>query len=343
MRKIQTAFALLILRAPTVLTAQTPVEITHTINSVALKDTRHIWVSLPPGYASNQRTFALTILLDGQDARLRDLASAASRADAVLDFLDPQMPQQIVVGIESKQRGLEFGDSAANTHRFIENEVLPFLKRTYRLNGLRTIIGHSLAGRFALREVCNGSHYYGIVAISPAISSVEDEASVQRCIMSDTTAEHAIYIATGKRAADRTEEGFRPHVMNLVASLEAEPNRNRRLAHEELLGYSHTRTTYLGIAAGLNFVFGDSFEPDDSIKKAVLSGKTDPVQAIETFSSDRGRALGATLTPPARWYMLAYYLYPAARHAEALGVIERAARLYPEDIGLQNALKALRR
>jgi enterochelin esterase-like enzyme len=137
-------------------------------------------VALPRDYALAVRHYPLTIVLDAQDRRLLDLVRAAARADLVLDFLGPVMPDQIVVGVESVDRGRKFGRDAAAFRRFLEQELVPTLVKRFRLGTRHTIVGRSLAGALAIDAMCAApERYYRVVAISPAL---EDSVETVGCV-----------------------------------------------------------------------------------------------------------------------------------------------------------------
>jgi predicted alpha/beta superfamily hydrolase len=300
---IRTCIAILL--TATSLSAQSPDSV-YSLKSSYLKDTRTIWVHLPPSYSSHARPVALTIVLDGNDARLRNLTAVAAQANAVLDFFDPEMPEQVVVGIESKERYDDFVTRSAATQKFIDREVIPFVIARFRLNRVNTVVGHSLAGRFALGLLCSADvAYYGIVAISPAVQDSSDARRAADCVL-NAKGEHAVYVAVGDRKNDRTEADFRPHVRALQQTLDARRPAGLRWKLETLSGYSHTRTTYLGIPLGLAYVFdAATWEVADSIKAQVIAGKVDALSAIQIFTAELSRRLDADIVPSARWLMVA--------------------------------------
>ena len=126
------------------------------IKSKILGEERVVWVSLPQNYALAKQRYPVIYLLDGNDRALFDLTVGAAGYDLFLDAYDHALPEEIVIGIGQKDRGNDFGKNAANFYRFLVEEVVPFIERTFRTTPYRTLIGHSLAGRFALRALCRG-------------------------------------------------------------------------------------------------------------------------------------------------------------------------------------------
>lgn len=142
-------------------------------------------------------------------------------------------------------------------------EVSPFLERHYPVNGVRTLIGHSLAGSFAVEALCaDPTFYYAVVAISPAVSDSTDVQRLAGCLSSlgegTPSRSHAVFLVSGWRDGDQTEAVFRPQHNALRRLLASSPSRNLRWGYLELLGWSHSRTPSRGIPEGLAFVFDGS-------------------------------------------------------------------------------------
>jgi predicted alpha/beta superfamily hydrolase len=134
-----------------------------TVPSAVLGETRTIQVSLPNGYAERHRhtRYPVLYLLDGQKffqtvtGVVQHLASDAS----------PRVPDLIVVGVSSQERvrdsspthslkgprGVDEPDYAPSGGadkflRFLTDELVPFIDRTYSTSGYRVIVGYSFTG-----------------------------------------------------------------------------------------------------------------------------------------------------------------------------------------------------
>lgn len=317
------------------------------ITSRELGDQRRIWIRLPANYGLHRRALPLTIVLDGDDRRLLDLAVAAAQYTNVLDAFDPDTPEQIVVGVESHQRGRDFGNNAPAMSRFLEAELLPMLSRTYRVAGPHVIVGHSLAGAFALDMMCRApATIRAVVAVSPALADTSDAVRVKRCLTtlaSSTNApEHAVFLAVGARARDGTEEQFRPNIISVVESLKPLVGTGVSRLHIRLLelpDVSHARTPLSGFPAGLAFVNAEwGSGRVDSVSAAVLTGRMDPLVALDSLKALRTRR-GDAGTLPARWYHIAALILNAGgKFADAARVARQAITLYPERLELYDAL-----
>jgi predicted alpha/beta superfamily hydrolase len=134
-----------------------------TLPSAVLGETRSIQVALPAGYAQRHgyTRYPVLYLLDGQKffrtvtGVVQHLASDAS----------PRVPDMIVVGVSSQERvrdsspthslkgprGVEEPDYASSGGadrflRFLTDELVPFVDRTYSTSGYRLIVGYSFTG-----------------------------------------------------------------------------------------------------------------------------------------------------------------------------------------------------
>lgn len=161
----------------------TPIVIgqSYRLASTIMPTARTINVWLPPGYADGRKRYPVLYLLDGGvDQDFHHISGLAQ-----LGTVNGTTKDMIVVGIETVDRRNELafptadpklkadypsaGDSA-RFRRFIAAEVKPWVERTYRTDGVDTVMGESLAGLFVvetlLRQPALFDHY---VAISPSL------------------------------------------------------------------------------------------------------------------------------------------------------------------------------
>src|SRR5258706_12079391 len=133
------------------------------LTSRILGEERTITIDLPANYDIARRRYPVLYLLDGEQRALFDLTVAATAFDLQLDAIDHAIPPHIVVGIEQKNRGVEFGKSAVPFFQFIKDDVVAGVDREFRTSPLRILVGHSLAGRFAIEALCQGCRMFSAV------------------------------------------------------------------------------------------------------------------------------------------------------------------------------------
>ncbi|MBX7174603.1 MAG: tetratricopeptide repeat protein [Pyrinomonadaceae bacterium] len=145
--------------------AQTnPVNNTFTIKSAILGEDQKVFVYLPKDYEKSEAKYPVVYLLDGE-------YNFSFTADAVktLSSWTNRMPSCIVIGITSNNRDRDLttipdkswqppqpipaAGGANNFLDYIEKELIPYVDKNYRTQPLRTIIGHSLGGLFAVNAL----------------------------------------------------------------------------------------------------------------------------------------------------------------------------------------------
>jgi predicted alpha/beta superfamily hydrolase len=134
-----------------------------TINSEVLGEPQKIFVYLPKDYEKSNKKYPVVYLLDGEYN-----FSFTSDAVKTLSSWTNRIPESIVIGIASNKRDRDLTTapdknwqppqpipSAGGADKFleyVEKELIPYIEKSYRTQPLRTIIGHSLGGLFALNS-----------------------------------------------------------------------------------------------------------------------------------------------------------------------------------------------
>lgn len=154
------------------------------VRSEILQQDRRYLVYLPPSYsgeANADKSFPVIYLLDG-GAHFNAATGALHHLSAPNSGVG-RIAEMIVIGIPNMGRthnmtptnvtaGPYADDSggAADFLRFLREELIPEIESRYRTSGERTLIGHSLAGLFALdvwlKEPTVFDHY---IAIEPSL------------------------------------------------------------------------------------------------------------------------------------------------------------------------------
>src|SRR6476661_9169833 len=138
--------------------------------SKILGEERVLHVNLPLNYGNARQRYQTVYVLDGQVRQFFDIAVAAASYDIVGDLHDYAMPPQIVVAVDHRDRGTDLGRNQELFTRFLVEEVVPYIDRSFRTLPYRTLIGHSLGGRFALMTFCRAPGVFpAVIAISSAV------------------------------------------------------------------------------------------------------------------------------------------------------------------------------
>lgn len=149
--------------------------------STVLGEQRDIWIHLPeyfdPGGAVK---YPVVYVLDGGVLLNAVATTMAYQSPAY-------MPEMIVVGIANREnrtrdlttskvahhhdRPVEESGGAANFSRFIGEELIPYINKTYPTTPYRTLIGHSYGGLFTINMMMNHSHFFkNYIAIDPSMA-----------------------------------------------------------------------------------------------------------------------------------------------------------------------------
>ena len=122
-------------------------------NSKILNEKRDILIYTPAGYEESDIRFPTFYITDG--------AENFFIATAMVNFLSRggQIPRMIVVGIPNVNRNRDLSPSVINGTSdpgggdnfltFLEEELIPYVDKTYRTSNYKILFGHSLGGVFA--------------------------------------------------------------------------------------------------------------------------------------------------------------------------------------------------
>ena len=174
------------------------------IESTILGETRTLEIRLPPGYDEDSRAYPMLLVLDGGDW----FSYMATLENGVAPN---HLPEMVVVGIPNtdRRRDLDTADEslgepgagAERFKRFLHEELLPHLSKTYRASSYRVLAGHSLAGIFVLHTFAtNPEMFQGYIATSPSLHSPPHKLILDRDMESlnpASTAGRFLFITAG--------------------------------------------------------------------------------------------------------------------------------------------------
>lgn len=317
------------------------------IASRILGEERVIHVHLPPNYAVARQRYQVTYLLDGQVRQFFDVTVAAAGYDLTGDAHDYATPPQVVVGVDQRDRGADLGRNQELFTRFLVEEVVPYIDREYRTNGFRTLIGHSLGGRFALMTLCRAPGVFpAVIAISAAGGDSTSADGVLRCLSTafaeQGTALRQLVLSAGDREA-RVYAG----VQRLREFLRVNAPAHWRWTVIDGTGLGHTDTPLATIPPGIRFIHDRSvWQMPPALADSVTDGRIDADVAIAQFVALLSARVGVTVAPSLTWMIVAARAGMRGTNASAAdAAVQRLIAAYPEDLegyGMQSEL-ALRR
>jgi hypothetical protein len=317
------------------------------VPSKLLGEERIVHVSLPPNYAVSKQRYEVTYLLDGHVREFFDVTVAAAGYDLIGDAHDYATPPQIVVGVDQRDRGMDLSRNQELFTRFLAEELVPFIDREYRTNHYRTLIGHSLGGRFALMTFCRVPGVFpAVIAISAAGGDSTTADPVTRCLataftLNGTTVRQLVLSAGDKET--RLSAGMK----RLEDFLARNAPPHWRWAVVPGAGLGHTDTPLATIPPGIRFVHDKSvWEIPAALADSVTQGLVDADRSIAAFYAGLSSRIGVPVTPSLKWMLAA--AHARLRQGDTGAAEESVRRLigaYPEDLegyGLLSDL-ALRR
>jgi hypothetical protein len=153
------------------------------IRSRALGEKRFLLVHLPPGYGSKKNSYPLLVLLDGGDQKqFAGDKTLFSRSREVLARLEAEgLPRLVLVGIGNRDRVRDMtpvrrpdiyagGGGSMAFMEFIEAEVVPFVRKRWRIGNRRILYGESYGGLFVLDALARGRQAFSdYIAVSPTV------------------------------------------------------------------------------------------------------------------------------------------------------------------------------
>lgn len=189
-----------------------------TYTSAFVKDSFDIYVTLPANYDLVNQSFPVIFYLDA------NLKSGKRLRNIVNEFANSHQPVNAVfvgVGHTGSYRTLRRRDfiippgidsSSASTNKnyghsdkfyaFLQNELIPFVEKNFKVNQNRSLIGHSLGGLFTVHALFKKEHLFtNYIALSPSLWVDRRRIyEFEKQYRKDSTGLHAnLYLCSGTR------------------------------------------------------------------------------------------------------------------------------------------------
>jgi predicted alpha/beta superfamily hydrolase len=285
---------------------------------------REIRIALPESYGQTTIAYPVLYLLDGSPQKLVDAA-------AIVRFLASarnRIPEMIVVAIPNtnRNRDLTPGPGAAKFERFLGEELIPWVERSYRAAPDRILVGHSLGGSFAVHALLNRVELFAAyVAISAPVWRYDSlaqqvEAGLGRAAKAGAT----LTLLVGQNETTQLRDGVR----QLAELLRGRAPNAPASSYAELPDEDHSSTPHRGLYAALEGRYREWRFPflEDSTELAKAGG----LEALEAHYERFSRRFGYPAPPPLDQLQQVGRLYvTAGRHAEVLQLADKYASRYP--------------
>ena len=122
--------------------------------------TRSALVYLPPSYYDSSLRpikYPVVYLLDAE-ANFNYFATLMEKLSQGI----PNVPEMIIVGIETSKRETDFATNSDAFWKIITTSVMPSIKNAYRCNNFNIVVGHSLGGLAVTYALNNYTDYFNI-------------------------------------------------------------------------------------------------------------------------------------------------------------------------------------
>ena len=230
------------------------------LHSAVLNEDRTIMVSLPDGYSGNTKKYPVLYMVDGQ----WNFNHAVQTVNWLSSADNGIIPQTIVVGIptrENRERDLtptrneesKLGGGADKLHKFMEEELIPFIDKNYRTYRYRVLGGASLGGLFVLHAFMSDPQLFtAYLALSPSMwwDNRIMLKNTEVFLSKNPKLHNSLYAAVAN-------EGPQMGVDSLAKILKKYSPKELIWKYDEYPEEIHNTIAFKGIYNGLKFVFAD--------------------------------------------------------------------------------------
>jgi len=273
--------------------------------SKVLNEERTLLIKLPEGYENaTESNYPVFYTLDG-DTHFHRVAGTLQWLSDVAGVI----PQHIVVALvadSSKQRLLNARTYKTKNYKdgkvipaedfslFLAKELIPYIDKTYRTQPIRTMAGHSAAGRSTLHTLKTTNNLFqAFIAMSPALSESERDLTFMKEVASKPkyaiTSPIFLYVTLGnepiyqesfdtlKQSLEENESEFL-NWKSKIYSTESHMSNPSKTLHDAMMAISDFRgwsvpqnVTQQGLTAvkqyykRLSKKFSESISPDENM------------------------------------------------------------------------------
>lgn len=299
------------------------------LRSEILGEERRLLVYRPPPERPDAR-YPVIYLLDGE--------WHFHHATGLVQFLMQQgrMARVIVVGLANVDRSRDFTPTQAPEMpnsggadrflAFVERELIPAVEQAYPTAPYRILVGHSLAGLFAIHALSRRPELFdAVIAVSPSLRWGDrlPQKQTEALLAARPALDRVLYFAVGGEPPDMMESN-RAYAAMLRARAP-----HMRWQFEEMPEEDHGSVVHRAIYRGLEHVFAGWRVPQDAASLAHLDAHAAAMSARFRVSYP---------LPEETVNVLGYRLLEAGKVDEAVAVLRRNAELYPDSANVHDSL-----
>lgn len=298
----------------------------HLIYSIAMGEERMVKVHLPADYSRTSETYGVLYVLDGEYT-----FDYAVGAVSFLSNAFGHLPPLIVVGVPNIDRtrdmAVNYGSSLAYKKfmNFIENELIPFVAKTYRTNGFDLLYGWSSASNISMQFLATNPDLF-----NAHIQTGTGIGKKTTTFFSNNLPENIyqnVYLYVNVEGEGPRLTGFRAYE-NLIATLK--PN-GLMTKFEPIESSSHVHVMADGIYRGLQFVFSSFYIPDT----VTIQGAREIIDYYLELSDSYGYDVQI---PVGAINESAGILFQKEKPDESIKLLEYGMNSYPQSYHLDGSL-----
>ncbi len=285
---------LLLLSAQTF--AQTKIE-HFDIDSKYIDETRKLTIALPQQYENSTKKYPIILILD--DGLLFNTTSA------IVNQLSntSRMPESIVISLSSGEKHRNyFSPNLYNNHQnrmynygnhqeefinFLEFELLPLIKKKYRVNNFKTFVGFSPSSAIGLYTLLNKPDLFQAYICFAAGNIIGDGykkdkrliEELEKLYSKDKEKPNYLYVVSGSKDAE-SQPYINTNIKEFNQKLSKYNSNSIHTKAETIEGEGHTDVILPGLIKAFDFIFPkekwlvdyiDLIEEDGSAKENILS------------------------------------------------------------------------
>jgi len=308
------------------------------LDSKILKRSVNVLVWVPQGY--NQSTSLYPVLYD-----LNSFFSFTYDCGTVeLLSRTTDIPSMIVVGVPQLFDGYvpipfeERADTLAGADlsiRFLKEELIPLVEKSYRTNSLRILYGHSVGGLFTMYAMFNYPDMFaGYLAGSPWFQNNDQYwlKNIERFAKERNLNEKYLYMTVGKGEQQLTTDTF----TGLEKWMHAQdlPGLSWKSAWVE---GDHGSMSGRTIYDGLPFIFSDWKVPDELLRSADMEAVDQQVKRSEAKWRSYGLDASSIL-PEAQINAMGYNMIQRKMYDKAVKVLLYNVKRFPKSFNAHDSL-----
>ncbi|WNH09748.1 alpha/beta hydrolase-fold protein [Thalassobellus suaedae] len=285
---------------------------TTTIHSKILNEDRILDIHLPKSYEESNKTYPVLYLLDSY----YNFSHAVGSVEYL--YLNRLIPEMIIVGIRNTKRNRDLTPNspklskkerermgtvggADNFITFFENELIPYIEKTYKSAPYKVIVGHSLGGLFNVYTFFKKPDMFNAyLTISPSLWYPNDLISQEFDNMFKNSSElnQTFYLTL----ADEVSGTMRGNVIMLSGKLENYINAHKdtglRFKYNPMPEESHGSTGLPSLYNGLRFIFEPTQYEIPRTKKEIMAqgGPDSAIEKAETYFNQLSAKYGFEVT-----------------------------------------------